>query len=78
MHSIVMQMFSYIITDLIDHKSKPIEVSLATQDEAVMYGRLLAREMLADMPDLTTKGMCVTVRDGRGETISIVPFDSVN
>lgn len=47
--------FSYIITDLTDHESKPIEVQLATHDEAVMYGTLLAREMLADMPDLTTK-----------------------
>ena len=70
-----MQTFSYIITDLTDRESKPIKVQLATHDEAVMYGTLLAREMLADMPDLTTKGMCVTIRDGQGETISILPFE---
>jgi hypothetical protein len=71
-HSAIMQTFSYIITDLADHESKPIEVQLATHDEAVMYGTLLAREMLADMPDLPTKGMCVTILDGQGETVSIL------
>lgn len=73
-----MQIFSYIITDMTDHESKPIEVPLKNHDEAVLYGTLLAREMLADMPDLTDKGMCVTILDGKGETVSILPFDTVN
>jgi hypothetical protein len=34
--------------------------------------------MLSDMPDLTDKGMCVTILDGQGETVSILPFDPVN
>jgi hypothetical protein len=73
-----MQNFSYIITDLADRESRPIEAALGTLEEALRYGVLLARQMLADMPELMTKGMCVAIRDGQGETVSILPFDSVN
>lgn len=73
-----MKIFSYIVTDLTEFESEPIEVELASDAEAVSYGTRMAREMLAQMPDLSDRGMCVTVYDGQGEQISIVPIDPVN
>jgi uncharacterized protein YccT (UPF0319 family) len=73
-----MQIFTYSITDLTEYESEPIEVTFETDDEAVTYGAVVAHEMLARMPDLTYKGMCITVLDEQGETISIVPLDPVN
>ena len=73
-----MPIFSYIITDLAERKSKPIKVPLQTHEEAVMYGTLLAGEMLGDTPDLTDNGMCITILDDVGKTVSILPFGSVN
>jgi hypothetical protein len=73
-----MQIFSYIVTDLTDNKSKPIEAALGSLDEALSYGSLLARQMLAAMPDLNGKGICVTVLNGLGETVSVLPFDCLN
>jgi hypothetical protein len=73
-----MQIFSYIVTDLTDNKSKPIEAALGSLDEALSYGSLLARNMLAAMPDLNGKGICVTVLNSLGETVSILPFDCLN
>jgi hypothetical protein len=73
-----MPIFSYIITDLAERKTKPIKVPLQTHEEAVKYGTLLAREMLGDTPDLTDNGMCITIFDDAGETVSILPFGSVN
>jgi len=43
-----------------------------------MYGSLLAREMLGDTPDLTDNGMCITILDDDGKTVSILPFGSVS
>jgi hypothetical protein len=51
-----MQIFSYILTDLTDHKSKPIQAALESLDDALRYGALLARNMLEATPDLTGKG----------------------
>ena len=73
-----MQIFSYIVTDLTDNKSKPIEAALGSLDEALNYGSLLARQMLAAMPDLNGKGICVTVLNSIGETVSVLPFDRLN
>ena len=38
----------------------------------------MAREMVEQRSDLISKGMCVTVYDGEGEPISIVPIDPVH
>jgi hypothetical protein len=73
-----MQIFIYSITDLSECESEPIEVAFETDDEAVTYGTVVAHEMLARMPDLSSKGMCITVLDEQGKTISIVPLDPVN
>jgi len=73
-----MQIFTYSVTDLTEYESEPIEVRFESDDEAVEYGTDLARQMLDRLPDLTYKGMCVTVLDELGETISIVPLDAVN
>jgi hypothetical protein len=73
-----MQIFSYIITDLTDNKSKPIEATLESVEDALSYGALLSRQMLAAMPDLNGKGICVAVLNSLGETVSILPFDCLN
>jgi hypothetical protein len=73
-----MQTFSYIVTDLADHKSKPIQAALESLEDALSYGAALARQMLAQMPDLSGKGICVTVLNSLGDTVSILPFDCLN
>lgn len=77
-YSLIMPIFSYVITDLAERKSKPIKVPLQNHEEAVMYGNLLAREMLGDTPELPDNGMCITILNDQGETVSILPFGSVN
>jgi hypothetical protein len=73
-----MQTFSYIVTDLADNKSKPIQAAMETLDEALRYGTVLARQMLAQMPDLSGKGICVTVLNSLGDIVSVLPFDCLN
>ena len=73
-----MQTFTFIVTDLTEFESEPIKAELESDEEAVMYGSRLAREMLEQMPDMAGRGMCVTVYDGEGEPMSIVPLDPVN
>jgi hypothetical protein len=73
-----MQVYRYIVTDLADHKSKPIEAALETVEDALRYGTVLARHMAAAMPDLTGKGICVTVLNSLGDIVSILPFDCLN
>jgi hypothetical protein len=73
-----MQTFSYFFTDLTDFKSMPIEMKLGTHEEALNCATFIAREMLERMPSLGSKGLCVTVCDQKGETISIVPLDPIS
>jgi hypothetical protein len=73
-----MQVFSYVVTDLADNKSKPIEAALENLDEALRYGSALARHMLEATPDLIGKGICVTVLNGVGQIVSVLPFDCLN
>ncbi|WP_425906643.1 hypothetical protein [Nitrobacter sp. TKz-YC02] len=75
--SLIMQIFSYVLTDFAHH-SKPIEAALESLEEALRYGTALARHMLEATPDLTGKGICVTVLNSLGETVSILPFDCLN
>jgi hypothetical protein len=42
------------------------------------YGSMLARQMLSEMPELIGKGICVTVVNGVGEIVSVLPFDCLN
>lgn len=73
-----MQTFTFILTDLTEFESEPIKMELETDEEAVIYGTRVAREMVEQRSDLISKGMCVTVYDGEGEPISIVPIDPVH
>lgn len=73
-----MQVFSYVITDLADKKSKPIEAALENFDEALRYGNVLARHMLEATPDLIGKGICVTVLNSVGQIVSVLSFDCLN
>jgi hypothetical protein len=73
-----MQVFNYVVTDLADNKSKPIEAALENLDEALRYGTVLARHMLEVTPDLIGKGICVTVLNGVGQIVSVLPFDCLN
>jgi hypothetical protein len=73
-----MQVFSYVITDLADNKSKPIEAALENLDEALRYGNVLAHHMLEATPDLIGKGICVTVLNSVSQIVSVLPFDCLN
>lgn len=41
------------------------------------FGKRTAREMLAAVPDLQDKGLCVGIYDEAGEPISYVPLDTL-
>ena len=71
-----MQTFTYHITNLADYRSEAIEVFLE-KHEALEFGTCMARELIASMPELKRKGMCITVSDNEGDAISIVPLDTV-
>jgi hypothetical protein len=73
-----MQVFSYVITDLADNKSKPIEAALENLDETLRYGNVLAYHMLEATPDLIGKGICVTVLNSVSQIVSVLPFDCLN
>ena len=73
-----MQIFSFVLTDLTEFEGEPVKVGFEAEDEALEYGARMAEEVLVQMPDLSGKGMCVTVLDEEGETISVVPLDSVS
>jgi hypothetical protein len=34
--------------------------------------------MLEQMPELSSRGMCILIRDESGKTVSIVPLDPVS
>ena len=73
-----MQTFTYIVTDLTEFESEPVDMEMETDEEAVMYAGHMARELFRQMPDFMSRGMCVTVYDDEGDPISIVPIDRVN
>jgi len=68
--------FTYAITDLMAYQSEPVQVAL-DRDEALEFGRQMARELAASDPDLLSKGLCVALRDAEGDAISIVPLDTI-
>jgi hypothetical protein len=72
-----MQLFSYNFTDLTSYNSPSEEVWIAREDLFGFASRV-AREMLAAVPDLTNKGLCVAVYDEAGQAISYVPLDSLH
>lgn len=76
--SVVVQTFTFILTDLIDFEAEPIKIELESEEEAEKYGVKVASEMLKQMPDLGSRGMCVLIRDDSGKTVSIVPLDPVS
>jgi hypothetical protein len=73
-----MQTFTYFLTDLDGFRSEPIVLEAETGEQAVTCGARIARELLAQMPDLTSRGMCVTVHGADGEQIYVVPIDPVH
>jgi hypothetical protein len=76
--SVVVQIFTFILTDLIDFEATPIKIELESEEEAGTYGAKVAREILEQMPDLGSRGMCVLIRDDSEKTVSIVPLDPVS
>jgi hypothetical protein len=72
-----MQLFTYHFTDFTSFDSPPEETWIEREDIAGFASRV-AREMLAAVPDLTNKGMCVTIYDEAGKAISYVPLDSIH
>jgi hypothetical protein len=74
--SVAMQLFSYNFTDLTTFDSPSKEIWLDEQD-LPDFGRRTAREILAAVPDLLHKGLCVGIYDQAGEPISYVPLDTL-
>jgi hypothetical protein len=72
-----MQLFSENFTDLTSYSSPSEEVWIAREDLFGFASRV-AHEMLAAIPDLTSKGLCVAVHDEAGQAISCVPPDSLH
>lgn len=74
----MVQIFTFILTDLTDFEAEPIKIELESSEEAGTYGVNVAREMLEQMPELGSRGMCILIRDESGKTVSIVPLDPVS
>jgi hypothetical protein len=74
--SFAMQLFSYNFTDLTTFDSPQKEIWLDEKD-LPDFGKRTAREMLAAVPDLQHKGLCVGIYDEAGEPISYVPLDTL-
>ena len=74
--SFAMQLFSYNFTDLTTFDSPQKEFWLDEKD-LPDFGKRTAREMLAAVPDLQHKGLCVGIYDDAGEPISYVPLDTL-
>ena len=73
-----MQIFSYIITDLAHYESDLIELTLESENDAVHFGGVIAREMLERMPELARRGWCITIKDSERGRIAIVPIDAAH
>ena len=71
-----MQLFSYNFTDLTSFDSPSKEIWLDEKD-LPDFGKRTAREMLAAVPGLLHKGLCVGIYDKAGEPISYVPLDTL-
>jgi hypothetical protein len=72
-----MQLFSYNFTDLTSFESPPKEIWLNELD-LPNFGKRTAREMLAAIPDLENKGLCIGIYDQAGEPVSFVPLDTLH
>jgi hypothetical protein len=71
-----MQLFSYNFTDLTTFDSPEEEIWL-DENDLQDFGKRTAREMLAAVPNLRHKGLCVGIYDEAGEPISYVPLDTL-
>jgi hypothetical protein len=71
-----MPLFTYQLTDLTTFDSPPKQVWAEEGDLPVLATRLV-REMLEVVPDLTNKGVCVTIFDQDGQAIKYVPLDTL-
>jgi hypothetical protein len=62
----------------LDELQLPVGGGVDSQEELFGFASRVAREMLAAVPDLTNKGLCVAVYDEAGQAISYVPLDSLH
>jgi hypothetical protein len=74
---VLMELFSYKFTDLLDFSSPSMEMLLAPA-EITEFASTLAQRMLAAQPDLVDKGICVAVYDSGGTPVSMVPLGTVH
>ncbi len=72
-----MQLYTYNFTDLTTFDSPSEEVWIEKEDLSGFAYRV-AREILAAVPDLANKGMCIAIYDEEGEVISYVPLDTLH
>ena len=69
--------YSYRVTDFGTYSSQPIIFDL-DEEEAREFGISIAKQMLASVPALAHKGMCVTIYNMEAKAMSVVPLDPLN
>ncbi|OSJ14392.1 hypothetical protein BST63_16895 [Bradyrhizobium canariense] len=68
-----MLLCTYSISDLTEFESDLAPIIL-DRDEAQEFASVLAQEILAEMPELICKGMCIVVYDEDGNAIAHAPL----
>jgi len=72
-----MQLYTYNFTDLTTFDSPSEEVWIEKEDLSGFAYRV-AREILAAVPDLANKGMCIAIYDEEVEVILYVHLDTLH
>jgi hypothetical protein len=70
--------YSYRVTDFTTYSSQPIIFDDLDEEEAREFGLCIAKEMLAKIPALAQKGMCVAIYNMEVKAVSVVPIDPLN
>jgi hypothetical protein len=68
-----MLLCTYSISNLTEFESDLAQIIL-DREEAQEFASVLAQEILAEMPELSGKGMCLVVYDDDGNAIAHAPL----
>ncbi|WP_275172663.1 hypothetical protein [Bradyrhizobium sp. CSS354] len=72
-----MLLCTYSISNLTEFESDLAPIIL-DRDEAQEFASVLAQEILAEMPELSCKGMCIVVYDEDGNAIAHAPLAALH
>jgi|tagenome__1003787_1003787.scaffolds.fasta_scaffold20812436_2 hypothetical protein len=72
-----MLLCTYSLSNLTEFESDCGEIILDREGAAHEFASFLAREILAEMPELSCKGMCIIVYDENGDAIAHAPLDAL-